>query len=340
MDIKKLVNSKKAYRILDGSNARNTTWLSGGCKILADALNIAFGYTQCVIYNTKLNFVEHFGVINNSDQVIDGDGITENIEKWVINFANNESVNLDDIVGKIYNEETDQIVGIPSDYEASKKLAELFKIYGVIEEEVLKTITEDYPPSFNMDEFKKLNSFASRKRYCDNHLERLASGSGRIVYKIDEEKVLKLAKNKKGVAQNETEVDQSNDYMAKHIVAKTYDHHPDGLWVEAELCKKITPKKFKEVVGVSFGVFKKIVDYELFYRREYPKHSEFLKREILDDYWENEFIANVLDYAVNFDLPRGDLRRISTYGLNSNNEVVIVDYGLTQDVFDLHYKRY
>lgn len=58
-----------------------------------------------------------------------------------------------------------------------------------------------YPETFNMEEFKSISRFASRIKYCETHLQRISSGSGRIVYKIDDEKVLKLAKNPKGVAQ-------------------------------------------------------------------------------------------------------------------------------------------
>lgn len=59
-----------------------------------------------------------------------------------------------------------------------------------------------YPVSFNFDEFKSLKSFAQRVRYCDEHLQKLGSGSSRIVYVVDNDKVLKLAKNKKGLAVN------------------------------------------------------------------------------------------------------------------------------------------
>ena len=45
---------------------------------------------------------------------------------------------------------------------------------------------EDYPASFSMEEFKKLTSFAKRIAYCEEHLQRISSGSSRIVYKIDD----------------------------------------------------------------------------------------------------------------------------------------------------------
>ena len=76
----------------------------------------------------------------------------------------------------------------------------------VTESQYMKIIDEmAYPVSFNMAEFKTLKTFAERIRYCQTRLQRISSGSARIAYKIDNEKVLKLAKSRKGIAQNEAE---------------------------------------------------------------------------------------------------------------------------------------
>ena len=50
-------------------------------------------------------------------------------------------------------------------------------------------INEDYPESFDMDFFKRLTnkSFKKRIEYCDQHLERIANGTSRIIYKINNE---------------------------------------------------------------------------------------------------------------------------------------------------------
>lgn len=53
-------------------------------------------------------------------------------------------------------------------------------------------VDEDYPSQFNHEEFAKLRSFAERVRYCDANLQKLAAGSARIVYKVDDNMVLKL----------------------------------------------------------------------------------------------------------------------------------------------------
>ena len=72
-----------------------------------------------------------------------------------------------------------------------------------------------YPVSFNMAEFKTLKTFTARIKYCQARLQRISSGSARIVYKIDNEKVLKLAKSRKGIAQNEAE--GSDYYKSKQV---------------------------------------------------------------------------------------------------------------------------
>lgn len=58
---------------------------------------------------------------------------------------------------------------------------------------------------FNFDEFNSLRSFSARDKYASNHLKTLGYGSSRKAFLIegkDGPAVLKLAVNRKGVAQN------------------------------------------------------------------------------------------------------------------------------------------
>jgi sRNA-binding regulator protein Hfq len=94
-------------------------------------------------------------------------------------------------------------------------------------------------------------SFARKIRYCDEHLVKIKSGSGRTVYKFDNDKVIKVAKNTKGIAQNEIENDFVNfDY---DIVTKiyTYDYiseTKDNMYIViAEYADKVTKNKFNEL---------------------------------------------------------------------------------------------
>lgn len=198
-------------------------------------------------------------------------------------------------------------------------------------------INEDYPQSFNMEEFKKLNSFSKRIKYCEENLERINSGSSRIVYKIDDEKVLKLAKNAKGLAQNDVEIRNSQDYYISSLLADIFEYDENDLWLEMEYCKKLTFGRFKEITGVSFKDFKYILNYanqESSNRRSYIRYS---KPDIYDDLEDYEFVYSMVDYIQNYDVLIGDLLRISSYGEDKHNNVVIIDYGLDNDVYKTHY---
>lgn len=200
----------------------------------------------------------------------------------------------------------------------------------------LLPINEDYPQSFNLEQFKQLQSFKQRVAYCDQNLEKLGSGSSRIVYKVDDKMVMKLAKNAKGLAQNEVEASQGQGYYMKGLVAEVYAYHEDYLWLESEFCKKITKKTFASIVGVTFEQFCSVLNYIYFDNN--PRKG--FKRSKPDFNWDdNEFITNMVDYMVGYDTPVGDLCKISSYGVNSKGDVVMTDYGLTDDVFQEHYSR-
>jgi len=98
-------------------------------------------------------------------------------------------------------------------------------------------LDEDYPVNFDIFNFKNIRSYAGKLRYAESHLGRpIGRGSSRVVYRVDNNKVLKLAKNKKGIAQNETEIHWSGDAVLGEILAQIFDYdRENSLWVEMEL---------------------------------------------------------------------------------------------------------
>lgn len=202
-------------------------------------------------------------------------------------------------------------------------------------------LQEDYPTNWNAEEFAKLSSFNQRVQYAERNLQRISSGSSRIVYKIDDTKVLKLAKNKKGLAQNEVEIDFSNDYMWDGMIAEIFNYDENGLWVEMELARKVTPKIWDSIIGIPIEELHKsarFVDQQK-NPRKYQYH--FTRPQRMDEVYDNEFTSNILDLIGNYDIGPGDFGRLSTYGLvkrNGQDNIVIIDYGLTNDVYDSYYK--
>lgn len=203
------------------------------------------------------------------------------------------------------------------------------------------SINEDYPGSWNKEEFEKIQSFTGKLRYANERLQKLASGSGRAVFKIDEQKVLKIAKNKKGLAQNKVESDWSlNSY---EILAETFDIGEDvkgvgPFWVEMELAKKITKSRFKQLVGIPIDA---VYEYLYEFHGTPPVYRRVMSDEEAAAYHENPFIIELMDVVGNYDMSIGDLWRTSTYGevvRDGKPAVVLVDFGLTKTVWNDYYK--
>lgn len=202
-----------------------------------------------------------------------------------------------------------------------------------------------YPVSFNFDEFKSLKSFAQRVRYCDEHLQKLGSGSSRIVYVVDNDKVLKLAKNKKGIAQNQVEVRLGTEPYYT-CFAEIYEYDEGGLWVEMEYCSKAKKSDFKKIYGITFEVLCCAIEDMANGNRMRPYRLFGKYQSIVDEIWsgdENklqELFNSVHDYIGCEGLEGvNDLYRISSWGINKDNEFVIIDYGLDDDVFEKFYRR-
>lgn len=201
-------------------------------------------------------------------------------------------------------------------------------------------LDEDYPQNFSMDEFKQLNSFNARIKYCQERLKRISSGTSRIVYQIDDEKVLKLAKNKKGVAQNEVEIQySSSDYP----VAEIFDYDEDNLWTEMELARPLTPKKFQEITGFKWSDYQiAIHNYgiDAMGTARDRIYKQDIDPSIVEAMWDDEFTYNMFQYIGDAQIPVGDLKRLSSYGIVKRNDydtIVIIDYGLTDNVYGSYY---
>jgi len=200
---------------------------------------------------------------------------------------------------------------------------------------------EEYPSTFDMEHFKTLSKFAERVRYCDQHLKKISSGSARVVYLVDDKMVLKLAKNQKGIAQCETEIQWGGDSYFDEILARTIEYHPDGLWVEMELARKVKKSDFSVLEdGINFDEFGKYLkNFELENNGRKPFYNMTdAHKEILN---ENQFTQTICEFMLNTDSPAGDLMRLNSYGIvNRNGEdiIVIIDFGLTNDIYNEYYK--
>lgn len=190
---------------------------------------------------------------------------------------------------------------------------------------------------FDLDEFLKMNKFSEQVRYAASRLERLAQGSSRIIYIINDITVLKLAKNAKGIAQNEVEASLGSDTYFSEILAKVLESDEKNRWIVMERAKKITKSRFKQFIdGVDIRDF-------YYYIRNNTHHNIYgmygtfhVEENISDILNENAFTQTLIEFIQNYDLDSGDFGRISSFG-EIDERLVITDYGLTKDVYAKHY---
>ncbi len=189
---------------------------------------------------------------------------------------------------------------------------------------------------FNLKTMDSMRSFSKRKKYADQTLAKLGSGSSRVVYQMPDGNVLKLAKNEKGLGQNEVECGLGQDHYFEDVLTHVKDCDTNDLWVVSEYAKKITPKRFLELTGVTPEKIGAYIGHVL------NKNSSWFQAtpEEIKAMGEMPFVNQMADLVSSYRLEIGDIARISSFGevnRNGQPEVVLVDYGFTTEIKDKYY---
>ena len=206
------------------------------------------------------------------------------------------------------------------------------------------------------EELGKCRNFSQRVKTCDNLLSYIGSGTSRIVFGFNPYRndiVLKLAKNQKGVAQNDVEGQYwKNQYCCFPKVIETDEN---GLWIVVERSTgKLTKNLFKQLSGVSFELFMQLVyvnSYNYMDDRYRRIVSSFINQELKEkakayiqqvlDSGEPEFVYDFLSFMDDTQPDWAficDLKGLRNWGV-VNNHPVIVDSGINDDVYQNFYRR-
>jgi hypothetical protein len=107
------------------------------------------------------------------------------------------------------------------------------------------------PSDWDSSKFNTSNSFKSIVDYALERATKIGTGSSRIAFEVEYEgrpTILKIAKNKKGLAQNEVESKMLSDgYIEKmELTIPLIDYDTTNiqpLWIHTEKANKVTEKK-------------------------------------------------------------------------------------------------
>jgi len=125
------------------------------------------------------------------------------------------------------------------------------------------------PPSWDKESMSDKTSFKLRLKYALDRAERIGTGSSRVAFIIPYEgrnTVLKVAKNRKGLAQNEAEVDVLEDRYIQQlqITIPLIDYYNGDkvTWVHTEYAEPATEKQLCDMMKcVSLNMMSKYAQY-------------------------------------------------------------------------------
>lgn len=201
-------------------------------------------------------------------------------------------------------------------------------------------LLEAMKEGFSVETLKTLSSFAKKRAYCKDMLGfPIGKGSSREVYQINDEKVLKLAINNKGISQNEVEADWGMQNYG--VVPKLFETDYDDIFIISEYVLPAKEQDFQHCFNMSFTEFCRFVAgcNNMFSSKQLK--FGFDKNTIYKLCENNHQLNSFMMYITDYQPPYGDMSRIENYGLTQRNNVptiVLLDSGLNDDVWKQHYK--
>jgi hypothetical protein len=228
------------------------------------------------------------------------------------------------------------------------------KDFTAIKSENSKLNEMPLPADWDMYRFSADTSFKKRLDYALEYTkERIGGGSSRVAYNLmydGRRTVLKVARNKKGLAQNQAEIDILDDLYVPDIVIPLIDYDQQNrnpLWIHTERAEKATKKQLCNLMKCgSLEEVVKLANYQADVGSEYQKmnlggYTE-RRREAGDSEDDIEttiwYVDELSKLAVDWDVNLMDFNRASNWGIYKGKPVVI-DVGFTQDVAKQHYSK-
>ena len=189
---------------------------------------------------------------------------------------------------------------------------------------------------FKTDVLSSLESYTKRISYARSNIVRIDSGSARVAYKLGDKLAIKIAKNKRGVAQNKVEVELFDKLIKEgsgieQFFANVIDYDTNYYWVAYEYAHPLNNQSFKSTFGVDFSEFAGDVDKLLAVSNNYGSFSikyKDSKLKTLVDALGGES-ANDAGYI-------GDIGYTAQWGTvirDTKLVPVLVDYGMTEEIW-------
>lgn len=196
---------------------------------------------------------------------------------------------------------------------------------------------ESIESQFNLEHLKTIKDFGRIKKYIESSLGKsVGEGQGRSVYSIDNNKVVKLAKNSGGIAQNNAEVTVCKTGNYQELFPRVFDHEETFIWIVVEKAEPLKRIYFEKQSGIPWSEFVLALGGAFISKIDANKIKVGLLQDMFQKHYSNPFLRRIIAVIKECGYEPGDFVKIDTWGV-IGNRVVIVDSGFTESVYQQHY---
>ena len=216
------------------------------------------------------------------------------------------------------------------------------------------------PADWDPEKLNLRQTFKDRLKYALDRAKRLGGGSSRVAMIIEYEgrpTALKVAKNLKGLAQNEAEIDILKDgYVGKlPIVIPLIDYDKANkrpVWLQTEVAKKVQGRTLMQMLHTpALWLLSNRVNNILGKKIAGDMNDEKIKKYYFESNnnlwkpteqgWEifNTYADELADLVSSTTIVTGDLNNPANWGVY-NGRPVVIDLGFTEETAGLYgFKR-
>jgi hypothetical protein len=208
------------------------------------------------------------------------------------------------------------------------------------------------PPDWDPEQMNLRQTFKNRLKYALDRAKRLGGGSSRVAMTIDYEgrpTALKVAKNAKGLAQNEAEIEILEDYYVGRlpIVIPLIDYDKANkrpVWLQTEIAKKVQGQTLMKLlhtpsmwllINQARNIIGKRLPHDMDDKKIKDVYLKTYKPTEQDWNIFRQYSEELAELASSSTIELGDLQNPANWGVY-NNRPVIIDLGFTEETATLY----
>jgi hypothetical protein len=195
-------------------------------------------------------------------------------------------------------------------------------------------LLEDGSNAFSIDQLRSFQDLSQILGYIQATVgvAKIGEGQGRLVYKLGDGTVLKVAKDENGQVQNQTEAESCGSNGNEDLFPEVRESDPDGKWLISEEAAPMTRVLFRQLTGMGWGDFVSALAGAFPHKLNKEKTSEGSiqhNRNSFEAQYSNLFFRKIISVIKDCKYEPGDISKLDSWGI-INGKPVIIDSGFAE----------